>query len=458
MQIPLPLRSNPGAYKYLGEPKLINGYAEIGGEDNKTVTALMPHKGMEAFGLEMGGPCRGGIYINEDDALYTVQGGQLYKTISDGSFTTVAAIGGEGAVRFSRNDAATELVVAVTSAAVFLLEAGSLLYLDYEFTPVDAVFLKGRFVYPLVSGKFWYSDINSTNVDGLSFATAEADPDGLVAAAALDDLYLIGTETTEVWAVTTNPDAPFAPIGGTYLRIGCAAKHTVQKFNNALAWVGHDNVAYMVRGYTETPFSSNEVSRLIAADPDKGNIVAWTYEIGENKFYVLKGSNWCREYNAKTGFWSDRVSGANDNWRAQHSFSAFGQTIFGDSLTGKLYSSQGFEEDGEELLWGFDTPVIHSSPDGLVFNSIYLDMQGGVGNNTTVDPKVMLSWSDDQGDNFSVERQLGLGAKGKPNTRLRSRRLGKCEESGRVFRVRISDPVQRSISSIDVQADRVPLS
>lgn len=458
MQIPLPLRSNPGAYKFLGEPKLINGYAEIGGEDNKTVTAILPHKGLEAFGLEMGGPCRGGIYIDEDSALYTVQGGQIYKTLSNGSFTTVAAIGGDGAVRFARNDAETELIVAVTSAATFQLSGGSLLYLSYDFTPVDVAFLRGRFVYPLADGTFWYSDINSTNVDGLSFATAEADPDGLVAAAALDDLYLIGSETTEVWAVTTDPDAPFAPVGGTYLRIGCAAKHSVQKFNNALAWVGHDNVVYQVRGYTETPFSSNEVSRLIADDPNKADIVAWTYQVGENKFYVLKGTTWCREYNAKTGFWSNRMSGINDNWRAEHAFSAFGQTIFGDSLTGKLFAAQGFQEDGGELLWGFDTAIIHSAPDGLVFNSIYLDMQGGVGDNTTVDPKAMLSWSDDQGDNFNVERQLDLGPKGKPNTRLRSRRMGKCGESGRVFRVRISDPVARSISSIDIRAEKVPLS
>jgi hypothetical protein len=295
-------------------------------------------------------------------------------------------------------------------------------------------------------------------VDGLAFASAEADPDGLVACASLDDLYLIGTKTTEIWTVTTSDDLPFQKVGGTFLRIGCAAKATVQEFNNALAWVGHDHVVYAVRGYTSTPISNNEVSRLIQNDPNRSGLVAWTYQIGENKFYCLKGTDWCREYNAKTGFWVNRESGIGDRWRVQHSFEAFGKTIFGDGLTGKLFVAEGYEEDGEELLWGFDTPIVHSTPDGLVFNSIALDMQGGVGDNTTLDPKVMLSWSDDEGANFTPERQISLGAKGKRNTRVVSRRLGRCGPKGRTFRVMISDPVGRSISSIDVKAEPVPLS
>jgi hypothetical protein len=197
---------------------------------------------------------------------------------------------------------------------------------------------------------------------------------------------------------------------------------------------------------------------LIQNDPNRSGLVAWTYQIGENKFYCLKGTDWCREYNAKTGFWVNRESGIGDRWRVQHSFEAFGKTIFGDGLTGKLFVAEGYEEDGEELLWGFDTPIVHSTPDGLVFNSIALDMQGGVGDNTTLDPKVMLSWSDDEGANFTPERQISLGAKGKRNTRVVSRRLGRCGPKGRTFRVMISDPVGRSISSIDVKAEPVPLS
>jgi hypothetical protein len=437
---------------------VVNGYAEVGGEDNKTITALLPHAGLTAFGDEMAGECRGGIYIEDASAVYTVNGGQCYKHISDGTWTSLGAIGGSGFVRFVQNDAPTPQTVALTSSAPFLIESGGLQYLDYDFSPIDVAFHKGRFVYPLADGTFWWTGINSTDVDGLAFASAEADPDGLVACASLDDLYLIGTKTTEIWTVTTSDDLPFQKVGGTFLRIGCAAKATVQEFNNALAWVGHDHVVYAVRGYTSTPISNNEVSRLIQNDPNRSGLVAWTYQIGENKFYCLKGTDWCREYNAKTGFWVNRESGIGDRWRVQHSFEAFGKTIFGDGLTGKLFVAEGYEEDGEELLWGFDTPIVHSTPDGLVFNSIALDMQGGVGDNTTLDPKVMLSWSDDEGANFTPERQISLGAKGKRNTRVVSRRLGRCGPKGRTFRVMISDPVGRSISSIDVKAEPVPLS
>lgn len=458
MQLPIPLRSNPGAFKFLGEPKIINAYAEVGGEDNKTVSALLPHKGLTAFGTEMGGPCRGGIFINEDSALYTVQGGSLYKTVSNGTNTHIGAIGGAGSVQFVRNDASTPQSIALTSAAAFVIEGGSLQYLPYDFTPIDVAFMKGRFIYPLSDGTFWWTDINSTDVDGLSFATAEADPDGLVAAAALDDLYLIGTETTEIWTVTASADAPFQRLAGTYLRIGCGARDSVVEFNNALAWVGHDDVVYMVKGYTETPISNSEVSRLISEDPNKSAILGWTHQIGENKFYCLKGTDWCREYNAKTGFWSNRESGIGDKWRAQYAFRAFGSTLFGDELTGKLMLSSGYEEDGDEYLWGFDTSIVHSTPDALQFNSITIDMQGGVGDNTTTEPKLMLSWSDDEGANYQPERQINLGAKGNPNTRVVSRRMGKCSSKGRTYRVRISDPVARAVSSINIDAEKVPLS
>ena len=457
MQVPIPLRSNPGAYSFLGSPRVVNGYAEVTGEDSKTISALLPHKGLTPFGLETGGECRGGIYINEDSAVYTVNGGQVYKHISDGTWTAVSAIGGSGYVRFVRNDAPTVQTVALTSTAALRLQSGFLQYLDYEFTAIDVAFHKGRFVYALADGTFWWTGINSTDVDGLAFATAEADPDGLVACASLDDLYLIGTETTEVWTVTTSDSLPFQKLGGTFLRIGCAAKATVQRFDNALAWVAHDNVVYMVKGYTAVPISSNEVSRLIEADANKSSILAWTYSIGENKFYCLKGTNWCREFNAKTGFWVDRQSGISDKWRVQHSFDAFGKTLFGDGTTGKIHVAEGFAEDGTEMLWGFDTPIIHGGTDELTFNSITLDMQGGVGNNTTTDPKLMLSWSDDEGATFPTIRTLGLGAKGRRNTRIESRRLGKSGKSGRVFRVRISDPVARSISSINIEAEKVPV-
>lgn len=456
MQVPIPLRSNPGAFSYLGEPRVINGYAETTGKDSKTVSALLPHNGLTAFGLETAGECRGGIYIEDASAVYTVNGGQCYKHISDGTWTSLGAIGGSGFVRFVQNDAPTPQTIALTSAAPFVIESDNLQYLDYDFSPVDVAFHFGRFIYPLSDGKFWWTDINSTNVDGLSFASAEADPDGLVACASLDDLYLIGTKTTEIWTVTTNADLPFQKVGGTFLRIGTYAKATVQEFNNALAWVGHDHVVYAVRGYTATPISNNEVSRLIQNDANRSSIIAWTYQIGENKFYCLKGTDWCREYNAKTGFWSDRESGIGDKWRVQHSFEAFGKTIFGDGITGKLFVAEGYQEDGDEMLWGFDTQIIHSTPDELLFNAISLDLQGGVGDNTTLDPKLMLSWSDDEGANYTPERQHALGAKGKPNTRVVSRRMGKCTSKGRTYRVRISDPVARSISSIDIDAQRVP--
>lgn len=67
---------------------------------------------------------------------------------------------------------------------------------------------------------------------------------------------------------------------------------------------------------------------------------------------------------------------------------------------------------------------------------------------------VELSYSDDGGHNWSNWRQADLGATGAYQTRVRFWRLGTCIQ--RVFRIRLSSPINADILAASIQVDSAP--
>jgi hypothetical protein len=72
-----------------------------------------------------------------------------------------------------------------------------------------------------------------------------------------------------------------------------------------------------------------------------------------------------------------------------------------------------------------------------------------------VDPKVMVSWSEDGGETFSTERQLRIGEQGKRVIRVRTHRLGIAPQDGRVFKISISAKVRRGLYGMALDFDRL---
>lgn len=467
-ELRLPYRSNPGAYKLLGSPRLINAYAEQTGDDNKAPYVLLPCSGLTALGSDVSGKCRGMIWLEEDTKLYAVFGYFAYDVASDGTKTQLGFVGGTGPVSIARNDAATTQVVIVTGGYAYLLESGSLVIKEYTdgsgnvlFTPLGVTSCGGYFVFWEGDGTFWASALNATTVDALSFATAEADPDGLTAAfGQANTLYLIGTVSTEIWTVSGSGDFPFEKVQGAHLRFGSLSPDTIVDFGESIVMVCEDNVVREITGYQNRAISSNEVSRLIEEETDKSALYAFSYKRGVNRFYCLQGTGWTREYNAATGTWHDRYSGLSDPWKAAYYARAFNKDVFGSRETGRTYEGDytTFQEDGDPQIWGFDTETFHSFPNGLSFEKLSIDAETGDGISLTEDAYCMVRWSDDGGRTVKGEKRLSLGKTGEYGKRLHTQGgLGTCSPSGRMFKVRISDPVIRSIALIDAQVLPVEL-
>jgi hypothetical protein len=256
----------------------------------------------------------------------------------------------------------------------------------------------------------------------------------------------------EFWRDTNAPDFPFTPIG--FKSRGLKAANAVVKNDSTLMFPGDDNNVYRLDNYNPIVISTHGVSRLIQSDPNAADMLVWSYARSGHAFACFKGTDWTRCYDAATQAWHSRESYGYPKWRAQHSVRAFGKTLFGDALTGKIgYADPNtYTEYGGTFVWKVISPPLHVFPNGAVLDAVHFDLATGYGtlSGQGSSPKVMLETSTDGGNTFQNYRELELGITGDYKARVTARRLGRFGPKGIVFRLSISDPVVRALVGCDV--------
>lgn len=456
---PIAFQSNPGKYLFLGTTQLVNAHAEKLGPDSKGALAVMPSDGMVQFSdTTAGTPCRGMIYMEDLEKLYTVHSSSCYKITSAGTATRIGTVPGTDTVQMSRNQKADPEVIIKTDAGVQIIASDALSYVTDTDLPADCItadYVGGYSVYGFENRVFYISSLNDAKlIDPLDFATFEQRGGKLVRVIE-DNGELIGlcSSWMEFWRDTGNADFPFEPIG--FKSRGLKASNAVAKSDNTLIFPGNDNNVYRLDNYNPIVISSNEVSRLIQDDTAAEDMLGFAYDRGGHAFSVFKGTDWTRAYDASTQTWHARQSYGLDTWRAQHSVKAFGKTLVGDKLTGKIFylDSDTHTEGGDILLWKVISPPLHVFPNGAILDAVHFDLATGYGtlSGQGSDPKVMLRVSKDGGNTFDQYRELELGITGDYKARVTARRLGKFGPKGIVFELSISDPVARALVGCDVQ-------
>lgn len=458
---PIAFRTNESKYSFEGSPRLINAYAEQLGNDAKRPLAVMPCAGLTTFATPTDRPCRGTIYLPDKDAAYTVHSTSAYKITFDGTTATsthVGTIPGTDPVQLSRNMADIPQISISCAAGQFYIEADvvkSITDTDLIDNVVTQDGTAGYTIFGSSTGVFQLSAINDCNsIDGLDFATAEQNPDGLLRVFVYrGELLLFGNRTIEQWRNTGQADFPFEPIGGSTIERGLLTANGVADFENSVVFPGIDNVVYQISGSNTIRLSNHGIERTITDEASQGDILGFTYDFEGHTFYTLTGTDWSRSYDGTTKFWHSRESYGIGKWRAVYPFRAWGKVIFGDLLSGKLLEldKDAFTEDGDPLVWGVDTPVLHVFPNGGVVDALHIDVATGVGLTTGQgsSPLLMLDWSTDGGHTFKGNRQLSLGTYG-DRVRVTTRRLGRFGPQGIQFRLRISDPVIRALIEMDI--------
>jgi hypothetical protein len=390
------------------------------------------------------GTFAGGTGYSTSDVITLNDGSTItVDTVSAGVITefTVTTNTTEGSGGVVANKTLTQSSVTPAGGTGFTLTLGDnneTLETYGDFQPGYTVwFMDGYFVKEIAgTGRFQISDLyDGRSWDALDFATAESDPDDLVAVLADNqELWLFGSTSTEIWYNSGDADFPFARYQGGFVDKGCAAKFSVAKIDNTVMWLGQDE-----RGDVQVVRSFGPAQTVIASPPainyqlqqyaTVDDAIAYTYQAEGHEFYVITfptaNATWV--FDALTNEWHRRANTISANTEARqrfntHSFFA-GKNLVGDYSNGKIYdlSTAYNEYDGDEAMARTRTTQHVNADDRRV--SVYqfeVVLEGGNGGTCE------LSWSKDNGQNFSSTKSRTLG--NAANARVFWTRLGRARD------------------------------
>jgi hypothetical protein len=326
----------------------------------------------------------------------------------------------------------------------------------------DVAYLAGRFVYALSgSDTFYWSEVNdATNIGGLNFATAEtsADPD-MGFAVLNDELLIFGASSVEVWNPTSDPDTPFSPVEGRGYQRGCVARGSIAFCDNAIFWVGDNQVIYRSDNANDR-VSSSSIESKIRQCANLAGITSWVATFEGHEFYVINlpgvgtyayDASRLGEtiggygQSASRGQWAEWTSYGRPTFRGQVCASRTGIIWVGDDTSNVVWQfTVGVFTDGTDPIVRTASAFIKVESGNPRCLNIVLHCVQGVGNTLPpgVNPVVEMRFSDDQGRTFGKWRAANLGALGVySKQRAYWQRLGLFRAPGRLIEIRCSDPV-----------------
>jgi hypothetical protein len=479
--------------------RMVNLFPEIIPEGGKEPAFLNRAPGLKFLQSVGTGPIRG-LWASKTNGsnFYVASGNEFYKLNSlTGTPTLLGTISGTGQVSIADNG--TQLFIAcnprsfiynqVTNAFAEITDP------DFE-GAVTVGYLDGYFVFNEPnSQRVWVSQLlDGTQIDPLSFASAEGSPDGLVAINVNHrEAWLFGTDSVEVWYNAGLPDFPLVRIQGAFNELGCAAAFSVAKLDNSVFWLGQDargeGVVYRSEGYNGRRISTHAVEWQIQQYANMSDVVGYTYQQDGHGFYVLNfpSANQTWVYDVATQGWHERAGLFNGEFtrnRGNCQCNFRGTIIVGDFENGNIYSLDltTYADNGEPQKWLRSWRALPTGTNNLkrtAQHSLQLDCETGVGLNGVdqsiewffytssedqlvtssgdlllfsppyvqgTNPQVMLRWSDDGGHTWSNEHWVSIGKIGEHGFRAIWRRLGMTQKlRDRVYEVSGTDPVKIDI-------------
>lgn len=405
-------------------------------------------------------PVRG--CYSDSDTSYWVAGNGVYKLATEGTVTLLGTIAtNSGRVSFASSGIDLMLVDGNAGWSVKLATDVMVQITDVSFPamPVDVIYLHGFFVVTVKDQQRFYvsEELNiATAWNGLDFATAEGNPDNIIAPIILNnELLLFGFKTVEVWSFTGNTDFPLQPNPNVTISHGCIAGGSVSRAGDSVYWLGGDDlghgIVYRMNGYQAERVSLFEIDEQIAQMLFIKDAFAVSYQMDGHVFYVLQfpSENVSIYYNISTGLWGNfshqnQLTGDRELWRAScHCFSA-ANNLVGSTVSGEVYQLRNdiYTDNGDEIVMERTGMVSKQEQKMMFYSEVIVDMETGVGNNLAPgnDPKIGLQWSDDAGHTWSNWRFMTIGKIGEYGQRAYFDMLG--EGRNRVWKIRVTDPVK----------------
>lgn len=286
--------------------------------------------------------------------------------------------------------------------------------------------------------RFYWMLPGESAPDPLSFASAERLPDPIVAIRVLsDEIWLIGSDSVEVWQQTGDIDAPYTRIAGRSYTDGCVDRDTVAASNYnsfpCLLWVTNNKEVVLAQGQPNK-ISNDSVEEILRSAT---NLRAYAIRRNRSDFFIITFDEGTLVFNISTPSWSRWDSFGYEYFRGHLGLMDRDNAFVGDSESGRLYQLGQNAED-------FSTDPIISQLAGFVpwtakQQPCYsVNIRADVGwtpSYTSPKQVIELKWSDDGGFTWSEPLQLPMGEKGKYDTDISFRSLGLIKRPGRLFEI-----------------------
>jgi hypothetical protein len=492
------------------DSRMVNLFPELVPEGGKEPAFLQRAPGLRLLATLGTGPIRGLWQFGGFG--YAVSGNTLYKITTAWTATALGTIAGTGPVSLSDNG--TQLFVAANGPS-YIYNASTNIFsqiTDPDFPGAVTVgFIDGYFVFNEPnSQKVWVTSLlDGSTVDPLDFASAEGSPDGLVSLVVSNrEIWLFGTNSTEVWYDAGTADFPLQRIQGASNELGCTAAYSVAKMDNTVFWLGADargrGMVYRANGYVGQRISTHAVEWHIQQYGNLSDAIGYTYQQDGHSFYVLifPQANTTWVYDLATQAWHERAgwhNGAFTRHRSNCQMAFNSEIVVGDFENGNIYAFDldVYADNGAIQRWLRSWRALPTGQNTLLrttHHSLQLDCETGVGlsappNATdyadslvsvglleteaealvetetteeylevttsflpTMIPKVMLRWSDDGGHTWSNEHWTSIGRVGQYGYRAFWRRLGMTLKiRDRVYEVSGTDPVKIAILGAELR-------
>lgn len=424
--------------------------------------------------------CRGAIEFQNE--AYFVNGDFLYRVtktqpvVGDPTYNiqNIGSVGG-GRGRVSMAENGTQLIIVND-------EGDGYIYAPPTFTPItdagfkangkpeNVVYLDRYFIVSTDEKKAIISAVgDGTNWNAIDFISAEADPDDVVAPFVhRNQLYLLGSTTTEQFQNIGGAGVPFRRVNGFVVPTGCSAPKSVVNVGDAVYWVGRgQNEKAGVWVFTggapakvSTTAIENELHTL--SESQLNSIFAYAYSQKGNIFVHFTTPFHTFIYNPVTQRWHERSSEittetgnrVTERCRIADVVNVFNDLLVGDLKDGRIgiLESDIYEEYGEFLISQFTTVPLQDMSNSFSIPEVELLCETGVGDNDTPDPKVRMEISRD-GVQWENPRTRSLGARGDRSIRPIWYKNGRISAQA-ALRFTVSDAVDRKFYAVDVSLKR----
>jgi len=448
-KIPFAVGTTSARNKKANNETLINLFPETLTPASKNQVVLMGTPGFTTLLTLPTYPILGThIFQNE---LYAVTPTKAYKIESDDTVTEIGTVVFDSSKKVSTANNGTQLVFCQSASYIYEPDGSptfqEITDEDYE-DSVTVDFQDGYFIWQKEeSGQFFISDLYSTDIDPLEFATAEGNPDDIEGLKVVHrQLWIFGKKSTEVWFNSGNADFPFEKIQGSFSEKGCRNRDTITTINNTIMYVGDDGIVYMINGYSPSRVSNEAVEYKIAKSASS-TLSAFECSAEGHIFYHLNVGDETIVYDVKTQTWHNRKSKAIDRWRINSIQSVYELKYGFDYENGKVYllSLDTTTEDGEVITREAITSPLHNNNEFFTVSAVQLDMETGL-SAIGEDDKITLEYSRNGGVSWSNKKTSTIGKQGEFTRRVIWRRLGRHRDIS--FRIQTLTKTQIRLISL----------